>query len=115
MSSRIAGSSHSHWLVGPVVGALLFLSPHVHAEPMPGTVAPEFSLPDLNGQTVTLGDLRGKMVVVEWFNPGCPFVKYAHNGDHVLATMAASQPEEVRWFGWPSIPAHRASRVMDRS
>ena len=43
-----------------------------------GKPAPAFELKDVNGKTVKLADFRGKTVVLEWFNPGCPFVKYAH-------------------------------------
>jgi hypothetical protein len=57
------------------------------AEPS-ATLAPDFTLADLDGQPVTLSSLRGKTVVLEWFNPGCPFVKYAH-GDGPLRTLPA--------------------------
>jgi len=43
-----------------------------------GKPAPTFELKDVNGKAVKLADFRGKTVVLEWFNPGCPFVKYAH-------------------------------------
>lgn len=43
-----------------------------------GQPAPAFSLPDLSGKTVSLKDYAGKTVILEWFNPGCPFIKYAH-------------------------------------
>ena len=43
-----------------------------------GKPAPAFELKDVNGKTVKLSDYRGKTVVLEWFNSGCPFVKYAH-------------------------------------
>jgi peroxiredoxin len=43
-----------------------------------GEPAPEFSLPDTDGKMHTLRELRGKVVVLEWFNPDCPFVKSAH-------------------------------------
>lgn len=43
-----------------------------------GKPAPNFTLPDLDGRKVSLSDFAGKTVVLEWFNPGCPFVKYAH-------------------------------------
>jgi len=49
--------------------------------------APEFALADLDGNTIELASYRGKTVVLEWFNPGCPFVKYAHN-DGPLTDMA---------------------------
>ncbi|HEY8145821.1 MAG TPA: thioredoxin family protein [Kofleriaceae bacterium] len=50
--------------------------------------APDFTLPDLDGNTVSLSSMRGKIVVLEWFNPGCPFVRYAH-GDGPLRDLAA--------------------------
>ena len=50
--------------------------------------APDFTLPDLDGNPITLSALRGKIVVLEWFNPGCPFVRYAH-GDGPLRDLAA--------------------------
>jgi peroxiredoxin len=43
-----------------------------------GKPAPEFELTSLDGAKVKLSDYKGKLVVLEWFNPGCPFVKKAH-------------------------------------
>jgi peroxiredoxin len=43
-----------------------------------GSQAPDFTLSDLDGRPVTLSSFRGKTVVLEWFNPGCPFVRKAH-------------------------------------
>ena len=53
-----------------------------------GNAAPDFTLTDTEGNTVTLSSLRGKIVVLEWFNPGCPFVRYAH-GEGPLRDLAA--------------------------
>ncbi len=36
--------------------------------------APEFRLPGVDGRTYALSDFRGKVVVLEWTNHGCPFV-----------------------------------------
>jgi peroxiredoxin len=55
-----------------------------------GQPAPDFSLPDLDGKTVRLSDFKGKTVVLEWFNPECPYVKLAHEKGN-LRTMAASE------------------------
>lgn len=55
-----------------------------------GQPAPDFTLPDLSGAEHTLSAHRGKTVVVEWFNPGCPFVKHAHGEGGVLADMAST-------------------------
>jgi peroxiredoxin len=43
-----------------------------------GERAPGFTLKDLSGKPVSLGDFKGKIVVLEWFNPECPFVKASH-------------------------------------
>lgn len=40
-----------------------------------GEMAPDFSLSSADGKTYKLADLRGKTVVLEWLNHGCPFVK----------------------------------------
>ena len=40
-----------------------------------GAPAPQFTLPDQDGKPVSLGDYAGKVVVLEWTNPGCPFVR----------------------------------------
>ena len=46
--------------------------------PEVGALAPNFKLTDTEGNTVQLSDLKGKVVVLEWFNPDCPFVVHAH-------------------------------------
>jgi len=43
-----------------------------------GRPAPAFTLPDLDGNQVSLADHAGEVVVLEWFSPECPFVVYAH-------------------------------------
>jgi peroxiredoxin len=58
-------------------------APSVSAATVTGTAelgkpAPAFSLPDLDGKNVSLADFKGKIVVLEWFNAGCPFVKRNH-------------------------------------
>jgi peroxiredoxin len=41
-----------------------------------GSIAPDFTLPDLTGKTYKLSELTrsGKTVVLMWFNPDCPYV-----------------------------------------
>ena len=47
------------------------------AETEVGKAAPNFSLPDTNGKTLSLADFKGKYVVLEWYQPDCPFVRKA--------------------------------------
>jgi len=53
----------------------------------PGEAAPDFTLQDLDGNSVTLSGFEDKVVVLEWFNPGCPFVVHGHE-DGPLKTLA---------------------------
>lgn len=63
-----------------------------------GQPAPDFTLTDLDGKPHTLSEYKGKTVVLEWFNPGCPFVDYAH-GKGPLVDMAAKEIEQgVVWL-----------------
>lgn len=45
------------------------------ANPAVGAAAPEFTAKSAEGRDVKLSDHKGKIVVLEWFNPSCPFVK----------------------------------------
>ncbi|HEU4535850.1 MAG TPA: thioredoxin family protein [Polyangiaceae bacterium] len=63
-----------------------------------GQPAPDFALRDLDGQSVKLSDFRGKTVVLEWFNPECPFVKNNH-AEGPLKDMAKKVAEKgVVWL-----------------
>jgi hypothetical protein len=58
-----------------------------------GQPAPDFTLTDTDGKAFHLADHKGQTVVLEWFNPGCPFVQYAHGAQGPLASL----PTE--WLG----------------
>ena len=46
-----------------------------------GQAAPDFSTVDTKGKTHNLKDYKGKLVVLEWTNPGCPFVQKHYSGN----------------------------------
>ena len=46
-----------------------------------GQNAPDFTLIDTAGKPVSLASFKGKPVVLEWTNPGCPFVRKHYNGN----------------------------------
>jgi peroxiredoxin len=64
-----------------------------------GQPAPAFSLPDQNGKTVSLSDHKGKVVVLEWFNPGCPYVqKFYENGGQMNEFAKNLASKDVVWL-----------------
>jgi peroxiredoxin len=71
--------------------SLLAASPALGAAAV-GQPAPDFALKDLDGRPVKLSDHRGKVVVLEWFNPGCPFVV----ASHTRGTLAGAAEREAR-------------------
>ncbi len=63
-----------------------------------GAPAPDFELTDLDGKAVKLSSFRGKTVVLEWFNPGCPFVKASHTKGSLAGTAARHAKSGVVWL-----------------
>ena len=57
------------------------------------------SLTDYEGKAVHLADLRGKTVVLEWFNPDCPFVKKAHTKGSLNGLAKRWTDKGVVWLG----------------
>jgi len=63
-----------------------------------GQPAPEFSLKDENGKSVNLADYKGKIVVLEWTNPDCPFVQ-RHYEQHTMTNLASQYKDKgVAWL-----------------
>ena len=52
-----------------------------------GGPAPSFELKDLDGTTHKLSDFKGKNVVLEWYNPGCPYCKGIYESGVVTKTL----------------------------
>src|SRR5260370_18806089 len=66
--------------------------------PPVGSSAPEFSLPDANGKTHSLSQYKGKYVVLEWFNPECPFVKKHYGGGNMQKLQEQYTSKGVIWL-----------------
>jgi peroxiredoxin len=64
-----------------------------------GKSAPDFTLKDVDGHETHLADLHGKTVVLEWFNPKCPFVNASHTKGSLKGTAARHMAEGVVWLG----------------
>jgi hypothetical protein len=78
--------------------ATLVVTVAAHAAPSVGQSAPDFGLRDANGKTVKLSDYRGKHVVLEWTNPGCPYVRKHYNSGNMPATQREAVEKGVVWL-----------------
>ena len=63
-----------------------------------GEPAPDFTLKDLGGLQVRLKDFLGKTVVLEWFNPQCPFVRLSHTKGSLKDAAARHSKAGVVWL-----------------
>lgn len=59
-----------------------------------GEKAPDFQLKDLQGKTHKLSDHEGKIIVLEWFNPECPYVVHIHKEDHPFKKWSTELHED---------------------
>ena len=89
--------------------------------PPVGSAAPAFSAPDANGKTQSLAQYKGKYVVLEWFNPECPFVKKHYGSDNMQKLQQEYTSKGVVWLTIDSnapgsegnISAEQAKKIMD--
>ncbi len=63
-----------------------------------GQAAPDFVARDTRGETHRLSDLRGRYVVLEWTNPGCPFVRKHYGSGNLPATQRAAVERGAVWL-----------------
>jgi peroxiredoxin len=77
-----------------VITAALYASD----SPPVGTTAPGFSATDSHGKTVSLADYKGKYVVLEWFNPECPFVKKHYGSGNMQKLQENFTSKGVTWL-----------------
>jgi hypothetical protein len=63
-----------------------------------GDPAPEFTAPASNGKTVHLADYRGKYVVLEWHNNGCPYVGKHYNSGNMQRLQKQWTSQGVAWL-----------------
>ena len=63
-----------------------------------GQAAPAFSAVNTAGKTVALADFKGKHVVLEWVNPGCPFVVKHYDSSNMQSTQKEAAAKGVVWL-----------------
>lgn len=104
-SDRPARLGRRAFLVGGAAGlaaapALLGALPAFAAQgtAQVGQPAPDFSVTDSNGGTQSLAALKGKVVVLEWTNHECPFVRKHYGAGNMQKLQAEAKAEGVVWL-----------------
>ncbi|MBY0371853.1 redoxin domain-containing protein [bacterium] len=89
----------THSLTRCIVGSLLLFCAGAQAQLSKDAVAPAFSLKATDGKTHTLADAKGKWVVLEWLNHGCPFVKKHYEAGKMQALQSKyTGTGKVVWY-----------------
>ncbi len=63
-----------------------------------GQPAPAFSVTDSSGKAVSLAEFKGKTVVLEWVNPGCPYVRKHYDSANMQTTQKGATDKGVVWL-----------------
>ena len=66
--------------------------------PPVGSAAPDFSVSDSKGKPQSVSQYKGKYVVLEWFNPECPFVKKHYGGGNMQKLQEEFTGKGVVWL-----------------
>jgi peroxiredoxin len=63
-----------------------------------GQPAPDFTGKNLKGESVSLSDFKGKVVVLEWNNFDCPFVKKHYASGNMPKLQKSYVEKDVVWL-----------------
>ena len=81
-----------------VLTSLLSTAAFAADSPPVGSAAPDFSAADSKGKTHSLSQYKGKYVVLEWFNPECPFVKKHYGSSNMQKLQEEFTGKGVVWL-----------------
>jgi peroxiredoxin len=80
-----------------LVGVAAFAVPTL-ASAQEGKAAPDFTAVDSNGKSHQLSSFKGKTVVLEWTNDGCPYVQKHYGAGNMQALQKAANDAGVVWL-----------------
>jgi peroxiredoxin len=80
-----------------------------------GDVAPAFELKDTDGKTVKLSDYKGKVVVLDWFNPDCPVCAMHYKAGTLQNTAKEFAGKDVVFLAINSGAAGKQGSGVDRN
>jgi peroxiredoxin len=85
-------------LASTLATALSFAASAANATATVGQPAPAFTATDTSGKAVSLADFKGRHVVLEWVNPGCPFVMKHYSSANMQGTQKEATAKGVVWL-----------------
>lgn len=68
------------------------------AAPVLGQAAPAFTAVDANGKTRSLAEFKGKTVVLEWTNAGCPYVRKHYDSGNMQGLQTSAAKDGTVWL-----------------
>ena len=99
--------------LGAVLGAMICSATAYAIEP--GDAAPAFTVKNVKGEEVSLADQKGKLVVLEWNNPDCPYVKKHYGSGNLPKLQETYTAKDVVWITVNSNAGVTASDLAARS
>lgn len=92
-----------HFVGAALLGATLLAASQAGAVEV-NQPAPNFTSKTADGATVTLDQLRGKTVVLEWTNDGCPYVKKHYSSKNMQGLQKDYTGQGIVWLQVISSP-----------
>lgn len=87
--------SHLSWVV---IALALFVMPVLLSAAKVGDSAPDFTTKGSDGKAYRLADFRGKFVVLEWHNNGCPYTRKHYESGNMQKLQKEWTGRGVVWF-----------------
>ncbi len=81
-----------------LLALVTFTTPLLISAAKVGETARDFTAAASNGKTVRLSDYRGKFVVLEWHNNGCPYVRKHYNSGNMQQLQKQWAARGIVWF-----------------
>jgi peroxiredoxin len=78
-----------------------------------GKLAPDFSLTGADGKTYKLSEFKGKTIILEWFNAGCPYVHKHYDSGNMQRLQTEYRGTDVAWFTIASNAKGREGHIGD--
>lgn len=81
-----------------LTAAVALAAPAAFAAPTVGQPAPAFTAKDADGKTRSLAEFKGKTVVLEWTNDGCPYVQKHYRSGNMQGLQTSASKDGVVWL-----------------